>query len=93
MVIHKKLSDFPKPTVLGLLSIYFSLEEIERLSKQMFDPSYENVFLFMNEDKQLVYMSGDPSDERNRLEAASPMLTVAPVLTQLIFTCPTMEGI
>ncbi|TBL75789.1 histidine kinase [Paenibacillus thalictri] len=68
LAIHKKLIDYPKPAVLGLLSIYFSLDEIERLGNQMFDPSHETVFLYMNEDRQLVYTSGGLPDKRNSLE-------------------------
>ncbi|MCR8632284.1 sensor histidine kinase [Paenibacillus radicis (ex Xue et al. 2023)] len=74
LTINKKMIDYPKPNVLGLLSIYFSLDEIERLGRQLLDPSHETVFLFMNNNKELLYTSSGLPDIRNMLEDEKPDL-------------------
>jgi two-component system sensor histidine kinase YesM len=58
LTIHKKLLDYPRPTWYGLLSIYVSLAELERLNNQMVDLKNETAFMFFGPNKQLLYTSG-----------------------------------
>ncbi|TDF92543.1 sensor histidine kinase [Paenibacillus piri] len=62
LTIHKKVIDYPKPNVLGLLSMYFSTDEIERLCRQLFNPAHETVFMYMNADRQLMYASSGAAE-------------------------------
>ncbi|MFE5323220.1 sensor histidine kinase [Paenibacillus sp. NPDC056579] len=61
LVINRKLIDYPKPNVLGLLSMYFTMDEIKRLSTQLLDPDHESVFIYMNDSQQLIYASSEES--------------------------------
>jgi two-component system sensor histidine kinase YesM len=73
LVIHKKLIDFPRPIWFGLMSIYFSLSEIERLNKQLFDPQNETEFMFFGQNKQLLYTSTQAIDSNPiSIEAINP---------------------
>lgn len=62
LTINKKLIDYPKPNVLGMLSMYISLDEIGRLSRQLFDPDQESLFMLMNGSGELLYASKETSD-------------------------------
>ncbi|BCG57892.1 sensor histidine kinase [Paenibacillus sp. URB8-2] len=57
LAVHKKLIDYPKSTLLGLLSIYVSLDEVESLNQLLFDRSLETMFMYINTDNQLLYTS------------------------------------
>ncbi|RXZ81316.1 sensor histidine kinase [Paenibacillaceae bacterium] len=70
IAIHKKLMDYPKPTWFGLVSIYISLAEIERLNQQMFNPANEIALIYFGADKQLLYASVE-EDESTDLSLAS----------------------
>ncbi|MDF2960319.1 MAG: hypothetical protein K0S39_2054 [Paenibacillus sp.] len=78
-VIHKKLLDHPKPVWFGLMSIYFSLSEIERLTKQMLDLGNEVNFMFFGNNKQLLYTSDQGGDSFGiRLETIHPGFSSIP---------------
>ncbi|MNH94981.1 Sensor histidine kinase YpdA [compost metagenome] len=74
LAINKKLIDYPKSTVLGLLSIYVSLSEIERLNKQLYNPEHESEFMFVGENKQLLYTSTEQGSSKLTLADIDPNL-------------------
>ncbi|WP_187273971.1 sensor histidine kinase [Paenibacillus sp. N3.4] len=72
LAMHKKLIDYPKSTMLGLLSIYVSLTEIERLNKQIYNAEQESEFMFVGENKQLLYTSTERGSSKLSLADIDP---------------------
>ncbi|NOU95893.1 HAMP domain-containing protein [Paenibacillus sp. LMG 31456] len=76
LTVHKKLMDFPRPTWFGLVSVYFSLSEIERLNRQMFDPKHEIDFMYFGQKNQLLFTSSQVEGESQiSLETIHPGLS------------------
>ncbi|MEK8132073.1 sensor histidine kinase [Paenibacillus filicis] len=64
LIVHRKLIDYPKSTVLGLLSICFSMEEISRIGAQLLDQTHEQLFMLLG-DGQMIYTSDETVDARS----------------------------
>ncbi|TVX96688.1 sensor histidine kinase [Cohnella terricola] len=72
LAFHKKLIDYPNSTVIGLLSIYVSLDELERLNRQLFDSASETMFLFVDRNNQMLYSS---ASELKQLDSMDTIAT------------------
>jgi len=72
LAFHKKLIDYPNPTMIGLLSIYVSIDEVERLNRQLFSPDVETMFLFVDQSNQMLYSSANHLTHLDGVEAIAP---------------------
>jgi two-component system sensor histidine kinase YesM len=56
LVLHNPLPDYPRPDVLGLVSLYAGLDEFERLLRPLSDEGAgEATFLHIHKDLKLLY--------------------------------------
>lgn len=65
LAFHKPIVDYPRPEVLGMVSIYAGFSEIEKRIRPLTIPAHqgEYVFLYMQNDMKLLYSSADiPAD-------------------------------
>lgn len=55
LLIHKVLTDFPKPTHLGELTLYVAFSEFKRIHQSLLTRSNEGIFLFFGKDQFPLY--------------------------------------
>jgi two-component system sensor histidine kinase YesM len=59
LAFHKPLVDYPRPNVLGLVSLYVGQTEISRIIRPLSDPQRgEAVFLYIQKPFKLLFASG-----------------------------------
>ncbi|NOU96196.1 HAMP domain-containing protein [Paenibacillus sp. LMG 31456] len=67
LAFHKPIVDYPRAEVLGMVSIYAGLSEIEKRIRPLTIPAHHQgvqVFLYMQKDMKLLYSSANVPAER-----------------------------
>ncbi|NMO94360.1 cache domain-containing sensor histidine kinase [Paenibacillus lemnae] len=71
LAFHKPIIDYPRTTLLGVLTMYIGSDELEQLVRSGAASEGEQVFLMIRKDRQLLYSSDGSVTSEQEAQAAA----------------------